>query len=79
MSNFYCPECGAACYDSGPGIGYITGCEHYPADCQAVGFCSGCNEPLNMPIKYTHDKPKVYCAKCIEKLTFELRQPGLVG
>lgn len=30
MSSFYCELCGAACLDSERG--YITGCEHYPAD-----------------------------------------------
>lgn len=30
MSNFNCEHCGAACIDSPRG--YVTGCEHYPAD-----------------------------------------------
>ena len=30
MSNFYCEKCGKPCIDSP--IGYVTGCEHYPAD-----------------------------------------------
>ena len=30
MSNFKCEKCGTACYDTPNG--YITGCEHYPAD-----------------------------------------------
>jgi len=32
MSNFKCPECGTDCIDSTNG--YITGCEHFPADAQ---------------------------------------------
>lgn len=30
MSNFACEKCGAICYDTP--VGYVTGCEHYPAD-----------------------------------------------
>lgn len=30
MSNFQCEKCGTICYDTPNG--YITGCEHYPAD-----------------------------------------------
>ncbi len=30
MSNFECEKCGTICYDTPSG--YITGCEHYPAD-----------------------------------------------
>jgi hypothetical protein len=30
MSNFQCEKCGTICYDTPRG--YITGCEHYPAD-----------------------------------------------
>lgn len=30
MSNFICANCGAECIDTDRG--YITGCEHYPAD-----------------------------------------------
>jgi hypothetical protein len=30
MSNFKCEKCGTVCYDTHNG--YITGCEHYPAD-----------------------------------------------
>ena len=30
MSNFACEKCGTICYDTPSG--YITGCEHYPAD-----------------------------------------------
>jgi len=30
MSNFACEYCGAVCLDTP--IGYVTGCEHYPAD-----------------------------------------------
>ena len=33
MSNFACEKCGAICYDTP--IGYVTGCEHYPADKRA--------------------------------------------
>lgn len=49
MSNFQCEKCGTICYDTPSG--YITGCEHYPADLQFVkeksdsgivpGFLSG--------------------------------------
>ena len=30
MSNFTCEQCGMMCIDTS--TGYITGCEHYPAD-----------------------------------------------
>lgn len=30
MSSFYCPKCGVMLVDTP--IGYVTGCEHYPAD-----------------------------------------------
>lgn len=30
MSSFVCDKCGAECVDTP--IGYVTGCEHYPAD-----------------------------------------------
>jgi len=30
MSNFKCEKCGAICSDTEKG--YVTGCEHYPAD-----------------------------------------------
>jgi len=30
MSNFICDQCGKTCTDSPRG--YVTGCEHYPAD-----------------------------------------------
>ena len=30
MSNFACEYCGVICYDTPRG--YVTGCEHYPAD-----------------------------------------------
>ena len=32
MSNFACEKCGTVCIDGGAGVGYTTGCEHYPAD-----------------------------------------------
>jgi len=31
MSNFQCEKCGTVCYDVG-NRGYVTGCDHYPAD-----------------------------------------------
>lgn len=34
MSNFKCEKCGKICYDTPNG--YITGCEHYPADLKVV-------------------------------------------
>ena len=34
MSNFQCEKCGTVCYDTPNG--YITGCEHYPADLKYV-------------------------------------------
>ena len=34
MSNFICEHCGVECLDSP--IGYVTGCEHYPADVQPL-------------------------------------------
>lgn len=34
MSHFQCEKCGKICYDTPNG--YITGCEHYPADLKAV-------------------------------------------
>lgn len=30
MSNFICDKCGKSCIDSPKG--YVSGCEHYPAD-----------------------------------------------
>jgi hypothetical protein len=34
MSSFNCEHCHASCWDTD--FGYITGCEHYPADRRAV-------------------------------------------
>ena len=34
MSNFVCEKCGKQCIDSP--LGYITGCEHYPADMERL-------------------------------------------
>ena len=34
MSNFQCEKCGTICYDTPNG--YITGCEHYPADLKYI-------------------------------------------
>tara|TARA_R110002051_G_C8434973_1_gene454050 strand:+ start:94 stop:387 length:294 start_codon:yes stop_codon:yes gene_type:complete len=34
MSNFQCEKCGTVCYDTPNG--YITGCEHYPADIRYI-------------------------------------------
>ena len=34
MSNFACEKCGTVCYDTPNG--YITGCEHYPADLKYI-------------------------------------------
>lgn len=34
MSHFQCEKCGKICYDTPNG--YITGCEHYPAELKAV-------------------------------------------
>lgn len=34
MSSFYCDRCGKMCADTE--VGYITGCEHYPADEKAI-------------------------------------------
>ena len=47
MSNFNCEHCGAACIDSPRG--YVTGCEHYPADIppSQVRRCPWCNSAAN--------------------------------
>lgn len=34
MSSFYCDRCGKTCADTN--VGYVTGCEHYPADEKAI-------------------------------------------
>lgn len=34
MSSFACEKCGKNCHDTE--VGYITGCEHYPADEKAI-------------------------------------------
>lgn len=34
MSSFNCEECGTPCHDTA--FGYVSGCEHHPADPQAV-------------------------------------------
>lgn len=34
MSNFICDKCGTECIDSP--IGFVTGCDHYPADVQRL-------------------------------------------
>lgn len=34
MSNFICDKCGTECVDSPRG--YVTGCEHYPADVREI-------------------------------------------
>ena len=49
MSNFNCPKCGAQCTDTEHG--YITGCEHYPAD---LPFSK--NAMLRKPIDETKHK-----------------------
>ncbi len=36
MGSFYCEICGAVCSDTE--VGYATGCEHYPADANAIEF-----------------------------------------
>jgi hypothetical protein len=36
MSNFICEECKTVCRDTP--IGYVTGCEHHPADKLAVEY-----------------------------------------
>ena len=40
MSNFICEKCGTHCIDSPEG--YITGCEHYPADIKSQGNNHAC-------------------------------------
>ena len=40
MSNFYCDVCGAHCYDTPNG--YMTGCEHYPADLKYIEVPTNC-------------------------------------
>jgi len=49
MSNFICEKCGKAVYDSPDG--YVTGCEHYPADisrrgCLSLKRCMRCPDSL---------------------------------
>lgn len=36
MSTFSCEKCKKICYDTNRG--YITGCEHYPPDVEAVNY-----------------------------------------
>jgi len=43
MSSFKCDKCGTECVDTE--YGYVTGCEHYPHDCQCadrIGLCILC-------------------------------------
>ena len=56
MSNFVCEKCGTPIYDSAQG--YVTGCEHYPADIE-VAKCCDCEKDI---IKTDDDA--MLCIQC---------------
>ncbi|MCB1723233.1 MAG: hypothetical protein KDJ39_06015 [Gammaproteobacteria bacterium] len=56
MSNFSCNHCGNPCIDSR--IGYVTGCEHYPADV-VIAHCKECGHEIA-----AGDDPRLLCTAC---------------
>jgi len=70
MSNFQCEKCGTVCYDTPNG--YITGCEHYPADLKYVDVpkidndhqdCQDCKHCVVLEDRLEGRIPFASCAK----------------
>jgi hypothetical protein len=53
VSHFACPICKTICYDTPDG--YVTGCEHYPAD---INEDAACDKPCGLePLACAHCGP----------------------
>lgn len=67
MSHFRCEHCGAACTDTPRG--YITGCEHYPAEkWQTRCYQCGKTVPLGTMTAVEGVGTKLVCRECGESV-----------